>query len=162
MKTIKYITGDVREPIGEGRKLIVHCCNDLGAMGSGVALALLKKWPEVRSDYIEWSKKDDFKLGEIKAVNVDKGLAVINMIGQHDIKIIDGVPPVRYNAVESCLEKVAVLALKHGASIHMPYLMCCDRAGGKWEIVEKIINEKLCSKDIEVTIYDIENKRSNK
>ena len=28
---IQYVSGiDVREPIGEGRKIIGHCCNDLG------------------------------------------------------------------------------------------------------------------------------------
>jgi hypothetical protein len=33
MKEITYLSGvDVREPVGEGRKLICHCVNDLGAM----------------------------------------------------------------------------------------------------------------------------------
>jgi len=30
MKDINYIIGDVTDPQGDGKKLIIHCCNDLG------------------------------------------------------------------------------------------------------------------------------------
>ena len=32
MKELKYVEGDVREPIGEGVKYICHICNDQGCM----------------------------------------------------------------------------------------------------------------------------------
>jgi len=43
MKEILYIKGDVTAPIGDDNKLIIHCCNDIGAMGAGVAVALYRK-----------------------------------------------------------------------------------------------------------------------
>ena len=159
MIDIKYVVGDVREPIGYGRKLICHCCNDLGKMGSGVAKALMIKLPPVRSEYITWSKKESFGLGKVQAVKVEKDIAVINMIGQRDIKVLDNVPPIRYGAMKQCLEKVETLAQKYDASIHIPYLMGSDSAGGVWGRVEKIIIEELCEKDIHVIVYDIFNKR---
>ena len=33
---ITFVDGDVTKPIGNGKKYIVHCCNDLGLWGKGV------------------------------------------------------------------------------------------------------------------------------
>jgi O-acetyl-ADP-ribose deacetylase (regulator of RNase III) len=41
---IFYMTGDATAPVGEGQKLIVHVCNDIGAWGAGFVLALSKRW----------------------------------------------------------------------------------------------------------------------
>ena len=160
MKNISYIQGDVREPIGDGRKLICHIVNDEGKMGAGVAKALYEKWGEVRSKYYQWHKEGkNFKLGHIQGIKVTDDIAVINMIGQRGIREKDGVPPVRYGAIRTCLQKVAELALKYKTSVNIPYLMGCDLAGGNWIEVEKIINEELCNKDINVVIYDLFGKR---
>lgn len=165
---IKYIIGDVREPIGDGRKIICHCCNDLGVMGSGVALALLKKWPDVRSEYIKWAKngkitfkgKDiPFELGKVQYIRAEKDIAVANMIAQHDVVAKDGLPPIRYSELEQCLVNVADVCIEYGASAHIPYLMGCDRAGGKWEVVENALRDHLLLRGIELTIYDIFNQR---
>lgn len=43
---IKYIIGDATEPQGEGNKIIVHCCNNIGGWGAGFVLSLSKKWLE--------------------------------------------------------------------------------------------------------------------
>lgn len=40
---IHYITGDATIPIGEGKKIIAHVCNDIGAWGKGFVLPLAKK-----------------------------------------------------------------------------------------------------------------------
>jgi hypothetical protein len=94
MNEITYLSGvDVREPVGDGRKVIGHVVNDLGKMGAGVALALLKKWPAVRSDYIEWHRSNNhnghpFALGKVQFVSVEEDIAVANIIGQHDIRTI--------------------------------------------------------------------------
>jgi hypothetical protein len=81
------------------------------------------------------------------------------VIAQHDTVEINGVPPVRYDALCNCLKKVYALTAKGDISIHIPYLMCCDLAGGDWSIVEKIIQEELCDKGIDVIAYDINNLR---
>jgi O-acetyl-ADP-ribose deacetylase (regulator of RNase III) len=175
MIDIRYVIGDVREPIINDKNLIIHCCNDQGRMGSGVALAILNKWPRVREHYVRWFKNNStmviknldgsipdgsFKLGNIQFVRVEIGKTiVINMIAQHDTVEIDGVAPIRYDAMRECLKKVYNMAVSANAIVNMPYLMGCDRAGGDWNIVEKMIAEELCEKDISVIIYDIDNRR---
>jgi len=73
---IKYVNGDVSEPIGEGRKLIIQCVNNLGIMGAGVARAIMIKWPIVRQRYIAWSLErnyfspDDCKLPNEALLNM--------------------------------------------------------------------------------------------
>lgn len=159
-KTLKYVTGDVLLPIGDGNKLIIHCCNDLGLMGSGVAKALLTKWPSVKSEYVKWSKKNDFLLGEIQIVKVDEKIFVANMIGQHGIKSFDNQVPVRYDAIKSCLIKVADFSKINQATIHVPYKMGSDRAGGEWGIIEDLLIECLCREGILVVVYDLQGGRA--
>lgn len=163
MIQLKYIVEDVRKPIGEAarKKLICHVVNDLGLMGSGVARALFEKWPAVKSEYVKWAKsKNNFELGNIQALKVDENIAVVNMIGQRDIKPINGIPPVRYGALRKSCKKVAEIASKYNATVNVPYKMGSDLAGGDWNEVEKILIEELASKDIEVVVYDVFNKRA--
>ena len=152
---IEYVIGDATEPIGDDKRIIIHCCNDKGAWGAGFVLALSRKWKEPEQEYRNWSKtKNMFKLGMIQYVNVDAGIAVVNMIGQHGVGFVGNVPPVRYDAIAECLEKVAGIAIKQNASIHAPRFGSA-LAGGKWEIIEKQIEDIICSKNINVTIYDL-------
>jgi len=155
MKNILYVQGDVRNPIGDSKKLICHVVNDRGLMGSGVAKSLYEKWGSVRSKYYEWHRSGhNFELGNIQAVTINKDIVVINMIGQRDIKVLNGIPPIRYGAIKQCLEKVSQLALKYNANIHAPRFGS-DRAGGDWSKIEQMIKDELCSKDISVTVYDL-------
>ena len=155
MKEILYVKGDVRSPLGNGRRLIIHCCNDIGKMGAGVALAIMKKWPVVKESYSRWYEKDikSFKLGNIQAVRVEENIAVVNMIGQHGIYTKGNAPPIRYKAIEQCLMKVADLAEKYGASVHCPKFGA-GLARGKWEIIEGLLQEQLCARGISVTVYE--------
>lgn len=163
---IRYLSGaDVREPIGEGRKVICHCCNSEGKMGAGVAKALLDKWPQVRSKYIHWHKTDDhlgqpFALGKTQMVFVANDIVVANIIGQHGLRVDEkGNPPVRYEALREGCKYVCGACKYYKATAHFPYLMGCDLAGGKWEEVEKILQEELINEGIEVIVYDLFNKR---
>jgi len=156
MKEINFVIGDVREPIGHGKKIIIHCCNDKGAMGQGVAKALFEKWPLVRSRYHNWYKKNgkSLNLGTIQAVQVEKDIVVINMIGQRGIMDVNGVPPIRYDAIQLCLEKVSKLSKKYNATIHAPRFGA-GLAGGDWNKIEKLIIDTLSNNNIEVFIYDL-------
>ena len=161
MKEITYIAnGDIRLPIGNGHKLICHCCNTANKMNSGVARSLLDKWPTVRSEYIKKGNIKPHELGEIQIIPVEKDITVINIIGQQDIFWVNNIPPVRYDAIKKGLEQVAwYCELDKEANVAIPYLMGCDLAGGSWNIVEQIIIETLSDKDITVFIYDYFNKR---
>lgn len=155
MKTLSYLNGDATNPQAEGNKIIAHICNDIGGWGKGFVLAISKKWNTPEKEYRNWFKTDvNFNLGEIQLVNVETEIWIANMIGQH--KIITnskGIPPIRYRAVEECLEKLSNEALKLNASVHMPRIGC-GLAGGKWEEIEPIINRSLLKNNVEVYVYD--------
>lgn len=155
---IKYVVGDATRPEGGGCKIIAHVCNDIGRWGKGFVVALSERWPEPEAQFKDWySNRDEegFALGAVQFVEVQQDIIIANMIGQHTIWNKDGVPPVRYEAIESCLEKTGDKALSLNASVHMPRIGC-GLAGGKWEIVEPIIERTLTARGIDVTVYDFE------
>ena len=155
--SIKYIIGDATQPAGDGPKIIVHVCNDIGGWGRGFVLALSKRWPEPEAQYRAWHRgeiKKPFALGEVQFVPVGTGLWVANLIGQRDVRSIDGVPPVRYDAIRKGLQLVAREAQKLDASVHMPRIGS-GLAGGKWEEIERIVEEELTSRGVQVTVYDL-------
>ena len=152
---IKYTKGDATKPIGEGNKITVHVCNDIGGWGKGFVMAISKRWKTPEEAYRKWYASDDFfQLGEVQYIRVEENLWIANLIGQHRIrKDEDGNAPIRYRAIESGLKKVVEKAQELKASIHMPRIGC-GLAGGKWEIIEPIIQNTLISNSIEVTVYD--------
>jgi len=154
MSKIIYINGDATEPIGEGKKLLVHICNDVGAWGAGFVLAISSKWPEPEQSYRKWFyNQNKFELGYIQKVPVGNDITVVNMIAQHGVGFNEGGPPLRYVALRKCLEKVAIEALDKKASVHMPRIGC-GLAGGSWDAVGDIIDSTLIKKQIVVIVYD--------
>lgn len=153
---IEYIKGDATNPIGEGNKIIAHICNDIGKWGKGFVMALSKKWESPKSEYISWfEKKGILNLGEVQFVQVEENIWVANMIGQHRIrKGVNGTAPIRYQAVEIALQKVAEEAFKANASVHMPRIGT-GLAGGKWEEIELLIEKTLLVKGIQTIVYDL-------
>ncbi|MCL6293713.1 macro domain-containing protein [Jejuia spongiicola] len=156
MKNINYLKGDATAPQIEGNKIIVHICNDLGGWGKGFVLAISKKWSEPEKAYRLWYKNkadNDFALGATQVIQVSEDIFVGNMIAQQGLKRVNNIAPIRYEAVKSCLSKIAIEASKINASIHMPRIGC-GLAGGKWEEIEPLILETLSNNDIEVYVYD--------
>jgi hypothetical protein len=45
---ITYIVGDATDPQGQGKKMIVHVCNDIGAWGLGFVVPLGTKFPKAK------------------------------------------------------------------------------------------------------------------
>lgn len=163
MKNINYIIGDATRPIGNGTKFIIHCCNDIGVWGAGFVIALSNHWKQPEKEYRKWYEEKFsknatgmFRLGEVQFVNVkDNNIVVCNMIGQHGVgRGGDGVPPIRYKAIDKALEVVATYALKARASVHS-CRFGAGLAGGNWDEIEKLIIKHLCSNDVDVTIYDL-------
>lgn len=155
MKNIEYKKGDATNPSDHGNKIIVHICNNIGGWGKGFVLAISKRWKAPENSYRTWyQSKDNFNLGEVQFVQVEQDLWIANLIGQHKInKDENGNAPIRYDAVEEGLRKVADFASDINASVHMPRIGC-GLAGGEWGIIEPIIKETLSKKDINTTVYD--------
>lgn len=97
--------------------------------------------------------QNDFGLGSVQFVQVERYIWVANMIGQHGVRGGSRTPPIRYEAIAACLEKVAAKALEINASLHMPRIGC-GLAGGKWDRIEPLIAKALCERDVPVTVYD--------
>jgi O-acetyl-ADP-ribose deacetylase (regulator of RNase III) len=150
---IKYVIGDATCPVGEGEKLILHCCNDIGGWGRGFVLSLSKHWKEPEKAYRE---QKNYVLGKIQMVRVEKDICVVNMIAQHDVKPTKDangniVPPIRYDALKACLITVNGIAVRTKATIHAPRFGA-GLSGGDWNKIEQIIKETIT---VDVTIYDL-------
>ncbi|MFF4301721.1 macro domain-containing protein [Streptomyces sp. NPDC001601] len=156
MGEITYIRGDATTPSGKGVKVIAHVCNDLGGWGKGFVLALSRRWPEPEKAYRAWHRDradNDFGLGALQLVQVERYIWVANMIGQRGTRTGSKGVPVRYEAIDAALAKLADEALERGASVHMPRIGC-GLAGGKWSRIEPLIAERLVGRGIAVTVYD--------
>jgi O-acetyl-ADP-ribose deacetylase (regulator of RNase III) len=152
---INYRTGDATRPVGNDPKIIAHVCNDQGRWGKGFVKAISARWPEPEEAYRAWvEEKTGFELGAVQFVKVEGEIWVANMIGQHGLQEKDGVPPIRYAAIWSGLEKVAEKAKALGASVHMPRIGC-GLAGGEWSKIEPIVIETLCKNGVDVMVYDL-------
>lgn len=167
---IEICKGNVLEPVWpDTNRLIIHCCNDLGLMGAGVALQIRKKWPVVYAAYDYWcngnilsvedSKKvkffdndRSFTLGNIQIVKVDQGVYVCNLIGQKGISVQHigrfTMPPVRYEALyEGFLKAREWVKSKYRPSyantewtFHLP-MLGSNLAGGDFNTVFKMYCE---------------------
>jgi len=156
MKPIKYLKGDATAPQAKGKKIIAHICNDMGGWGKGFVLAISQRWKEPEEAYRRWHKErkeNDFELGSVQFVRVEPFIWVANMVAQRGLRGGSKGPPIRYEAVEECLEKVCKKAKELGASVHMP-LIGCGLAGGKWERIEPIVDLTLSQRDVAVVVYD--------
>lgn len=154
--TLTFIRGDATSPHGAGPKIIAHVCNDLGRWGKGFVLAVSKRWPQPEAEYRAWAASDagGFALGAIQLVEVSPRLWVANMVGQHGLRGTPKRPPIRYDAVERCLEQLGEKARELGASVHMPRIGC-GLAGGKWEEIEPIVRRTLVDRGVSVVVYDL-------
>lgn len=135
---MKQINGDITKVITSG--YILHQVNCMSAMGAGVALALMKKWPQVRSEYMRFSKqvtKPKDLLGQVGYVRVEDNLTVINSFTQlgygnaHRTGISDTNEELLIRNIRNAAEKAA----SENTTVAVPYLVGCGLAGGNWENV---------------------------
>ncbi|GGY07041.1 macro domain-containing protein [Streptomyces hiroshimensis] len=159
---IIYERGDATAPRGSGPRVIAHVCNDSGGWGRGFVLALSRRWRAPEAAFRRWYRdrqRNDFGLGAVQYVEVEPGLWVANMVGQHGIRTAAeraagiGVP-VRYEAIDAALASLGDKALALGASVHMPRIGC-GLAGGRWEMVEPLVTRRLTGRGVPVTVYDL-------
>ncbi|GAA2744964.1 macro domain-containing protein [Kitasatospora cinereorecta] len=154
---VEYVQGDATAPQGKGVKIVAHVCNDLGGWGKGFVVAVSRRWAEPEAAYRRWHREragNDFGLGAVQLVQVERYVWVANMIGQRGMRTArsTGVP-VRYEAIDTALATLGDHALRLGASVHMPRIGC-GLAGGRWERVEPLVVARLAERSVAVTVYD--------
>jgi O-acetyl-ADP-ribose deacetylase (regulator of RNase III) len=172
---IHYTRGDATAPRcneeqASSAAIIAHICNDVGGWGKGFVTAISNRWPEPEREYRQWYAEregNDFGLGQIQVVPVEEDLLVANMVAQHGLRPKDGIAPIRYDALEQCLDALGAHAWKLSAttveksggdssapaSVHMPRIGC-GLAGGEWDQVELLIQRTLIRVGVPVTVYD--------
>lgn len=154
--TIRYLVGDATQPAARPA-VIAHVCNDVGGWGRGFVLALSARWREPEAYYRGWYAgrwHNDFELGAAQFVEVGPELWVANMVAQHDVRTLHGVPPIRYDALQQALWSVSRFARHNGASVHMPRIGC-NLAGGNWARVGPLVQRNLADDGVEVFVYDL-------
>lgn len=152
---ITFIKGDATEPQGEGLKVLVHCVNDLGVMGAGIARTIAEKWLPLYQSYRLWVKTSTQNLqGKILWVRVQDDLIVANLVGQEGVGFDDkGNPPIRYESLRKGFSLLEEFGKKTKTSIHMPRIGC-GLAGGEWSKVQEILESEI--KSTPVFVYDLE------
>ena len=149
--TITNVDGDVTEIDCD---VILHQVNCKGVMGSGVALTIKQKYPEVYNEYIDYVGKNTGHssnlLGSIQLCKTTAGKYVANLFGQDGYgyrgKYTD------YDAVKTGLVKLNELC--KGKTVALPYKMGSDRGGGDWSKVLKIITECLTKCNVIIVRYN--------
>lgn len=151
---IKHIKCDIFE---SGADVIIHQVNCYGVMGGGVARQVHEKYPRVFERYKELCDKyvDDksFLLGLAQYVKIGEGNYVVNLFAQEDFGYC-GKCYTNYKALQRCLESVRDYELLNGKTIAIPYLMSCDRGGGDWNIVYKMIEDIFKDKEVLICEYN--------
>lgn len=117
--------------------VLMHCCNDRKAMGSGIAKEIRARVPEAYKVYME----NSCELGDVSCT--EDGL--FNLVAQHGYGR-DGRRYINYGAFADCLSQVLqhlfYIQDLHGTGdlvIGVPHYIGCALAGGSWEIVSEIL-----------------------
>lgn len=166
---MKYTKGDLLESDWD---VAFHCANVHRVMGSGVALALRKKWPIVSQVDDEYEERGNDRLGQFTKAHVEPGRFVYNLYGQIGVGN-DGTVLGRncqydhlYNAMYRACEDISGgFILKIGVTsirIGVPYKMGCDRAGGSWTIVDAMLADLEEKFPVFFVVYQLgEDKKEN-
>ena len=143
---LQYKKGDLLEAMRCGEvDHIIHGCNSLGVMGSGIAKQIREEYP----DCFELYKNSELVLGRFSHFLNDEA-SIFNLITQANfhprtIRHVD------YEALATGLNKIN----KQWAGSHfgLPKIGA-GLGGGDWNVIEAIIKSEM--KDCKVTIYTLE------
>lgn len=158
---INIVKGDL---LDAREDIIAHQVNCMGSMGSGVALQIKEKWPQVykwykkRCDIMKDMHMEEKLLGDCHWCQVE-GKWIVNMFGQYEFasRGKKGKRYTDYDALRNCLEYVRKHAMDYHESLAMPYGIGCGRGGGDWEgVVYPMICDIFEGTGVNVTLYQKE------
>ena len=142
---MKIINGDLITLAEEGVfDVIIHGCNCLCNMASGIAKTIKDKYPEAYVTDCETTKGDKEKLGQYTSVEVGhkNRFTIVNAYTQYAYTRLDR--DVDYDAVKC----VFALIKSDFAGKRIGYpLIGAGLAGGDWNVIETIINQELEGED---------------
>ena len=148
---IAYIEGDV---VDISCDIILHQVNCKGIMGSGVALAVRQKYPNVYEDYVKLTSKftgqSNGLLGYTQYVGTPDNKIVANMFTQDGLG--GGKRHTEYDHMKTALTKLNTDY--PGKTVALPYKMGSDRGGGEWSKVLELIKENLTDMKVIIVQYN--------
>ena len=150
--SVKIINGNLLDATED---IICHQVNCQGVMGSGVALAIREKWPEVYERYhkfVELNRRGHLLGHVLYAPTENEEQHVANMFAQN-LYGYDGDRYTSYDAFYKCLEQIRE-EMPAWYSIAFPYKIGSDRGGASWDVIYAMICDVLGNRD--VTIYKLE------
>jgi hypothetical protein len=166
---LTYKIGNAIEPETKST-IICHIVNSVGAWGAGFVVPLGNKYPHVKSAYhryydnvgcftdskgVETSHSKywmPFMLGESQIVKAEEGVYVANMVAQK-MGHFHGKPPIRYEALEECLHRVADTALALDIETVTGPKFGSGLSAGHWPTIEGIIIDTICHVGLNMDIY---------
>lgn len=149
---IDIITADI---FNSDVDAIVHQTNCLGKMGSGFALQIKNKYPEVYKEYnklcLEMHSQD--LLGGIQTVLANDGKYIINLFGQ----LKYGKNGEKYTnelAFTSGLRLILKDCEKYNINkIGFPYMIGCGYGGGDWNVIYNLIKTEFKNTNKELIFF---------
>lgn len=147
---IRYVTGDATEMLfgdPKANKILAHICNDENKWGSGVVMAISKRWKTPEKIYRSIVPA---VLGTNQLIEVEQGKYVCNMVAQNGFSTPER-PACDLNALAKCLWLLNnTLSLAENIEIHTCRLGC-GLGGRKWPEIQPLL-EKYITRPIYV--YD--------
>ena len=152
---IVYLKRDVTSPVDTAPTIVAHVVNDKTPnWGAGFGMFVRKKWPAVQDAFREtWLRRGRLSLGDIVSTQVTPALTVVQMVAQHGYGRSPK-PLLRYEHLRQCLHQLAKLAIEGRARVQMPRIGSGE-AGGSWPVIEEMIEDILCRKNVHVTVCDL-------
>lgn len=156
---IKIIDGDISTT---DKDIIVQQVNCMGAMGKGLALTLMTRYPNVRTEYIAFHKKQMRKaesnrdlLGMVNYVDTYDEKIVANIFGQVEYakSKYDKTLYTEEGALLKGIKQVKDKAEKLGFSVAIPTYIGCGLANGNWESIRPAIEAVFEGSPVDVTFY---------
>lgn len=132
---IEYRKGDV---LTSEVKDIIHGCNSLGVMGSGVAKAIRDKYPLAYTDYNDVYNNSGLNLGDIIQSPQFDGVTIHNAITQIDFGRDPNKVYVSYWAIAQAMKTLNGQVEK----LAMP-MIGAGLANGDWDVISAIIENTL-------------------
>jgi hypothetical protein len=163
--SIEIVKGNLLDAFDRGEVTVIgHCVNCQGVMGSGIALSIKQRYPEVFKDYLNvherFHNKPQYLLGFAQVIPLAGDKTAFNLFGQLDYGI--GKRQINYGAIGLALREMSRTGIckfdhtiEKKSVVGFPYNMASDRAGGDWEIILEMI--EFYFRDCEVKIYKLEN-----
>ena len=150
---ITNFTGDVFK---SNAPVIAHQVNCKGVMGSGIALQVRQRYPNVFHTYRARCRGEGpaALLGSIQPCRCGGAMErwIVNCFAQESYGV--GVCHTNYTAFKLCFQRLHCWAQANGIKkIAIPYRIGCDRAGGDWGIVHKILREIFGESNIDLEIW---------